>query len=58
MQTLADQALSFTHGVAEIVRRHRFDDHAWRVGFVLPRFRGEFMETLPALEDLEVPESV
>ena len=53
VQPLADRALRIAHGIAEVIFRNRFQDHAGRVGFVFPRGCGEFVKALSALKDLE-----
>ena len=54
MQALADHALRIAYGVAQVVSRNRFEDHAWCVGFVLSCCGGVFIEALSALKDLEI----
>lgn len=58
VEAFPDCALRVTHGVAEVVGRDRFENHARRVGFVFSCGCGEFVETLPALEDLEDSETI
>ena len=58
VEALADCALRIAHGVAQIVGRDRFEDHAGRVGFIFPCGRGEFVEALAALQHLKGSEPV
>ena len=58
MEALADHALRIAEGVAEVVGRDRFEDHAGRVGFIFSCGCGEFVETLAALEYLERSEAI
>jgi hypothetical protein len=58
VQTLADRALRIAYGVAEVVGRNRFEDHAGRVCFIFPCGCGEFIETFSALQYLERSEAV
>jgi hypothetical protein len=46
------------NGVTEIVGRDRFENYARRVGFVLSRCRGVFIEAFSALKHLEDSEPV
>ena len=52
MQPLADRALRIAYGVAQVIRRDRFEDRSGRVGFIFSCGGGEFVEALSALEDL------
>jgi len=58
MQPLADRALRITYGVAEVVGRNRFEDHVGRIRLIFSCGCSEFVQTLPALEDLENSEAV
>ncbi len=58
VEALADRSLRITDGVAEVVGRDRFEDHAGRIGFIFSCCCGEFVETLSALEDLENSETI
>jgi len=58
MQPLADRALRIAYGVAEIVDRDRFEDHVGRIRLIFAWGCTEFVQTLPALEDLENSEAV
>ena len=56
--SLANRALCIAHGIAEVIFRNRFEDHAGRVGFIFSCGCGEFIEALSALEYLEDSEAV
>ena len=58
VEALADHSLRITEGVAEVIGRDRFEDHAGRVGFIFSCGCGEFIEALSALEYLEDSEAV
>jgi len=58
MEAFADRVLRITEGVAEVVGRDRFEDHAGRVRFIFPCGCGEFIEALSALKYLKDSEAV
>jgi hypothetical protein len=55
---LANRTLRIAYGVAEVVGRNGFEDHARRVRFIFSGVCREFVEALSALEELEVSEAV
>jgi len=58
MQPLADHALRITYRVAEVVGRNCFEDHVGRIRLIFAWGCTEFVQALPALEDLEDSEAV
>ena len=58
VEAFTDRALRITEGVAEVVGRDCFEDHAGRVGFIFSCGCGEFIEALSALKYLEDSEAV
>lgn len=58
MQALADPALRIAYGVAEVIGRDRFEDNARRIRLIFSCGCSEFVQALPALEDLQISKVV
>ena len=58
MEAFADCPLRLTHGIAEVIGRDRFEDHVGRIRLIFSCGCSEFVQALPALEDLEDSEAV